>query len=52
MRVHAHVCVCVRACGCARVHIRTCAYVCAYVCELMSMYVFLSTLVDVETNQV
>ena len=25
---------------------------CAYVCELMSMYVFLSTLVDVETNQV
>ena len=25
---------------------------CTYVCELMSMYVFLSTLVDVETNQV
>ena len=48
----ARVCVCVRACGCARVHIRTCAYVCAYVCELMSTYVFLSTLVDVETNQV
>ena len=25
---------------------------CAYVCELMSTYVFLSTLVDVEANQV
>ena len=46
MRVHAHVCVCV----CARAH--THVHTCAYVCELMSMYVFLSTLVDVETNQV
>ena len=47
---HAHVCV--RVCARACVRICTCAYACAYVYELMSMYVFLSTLVDVETNQV
>ena len=49
-----YMCACARArmrlCACVCMHARICT--CAYVCELMSMYVFLSTLVDVETNQV